>query len=78
MSNSSTTCAAKHFIQHLLVKDPKKRYTADAALNHPWLKVTAHLSLAALHIDGAAVERRSSQVVDETLISGSDERIQHH
>jgi len=29
--------AAKHFIQHLLVKDPKKRYTADAALAHPWV-----------------------------------------
>jgi calcium/calmodulin-dependent protein kinase I len=30
--------AAKHFIQHLLVKDPKKRYTADMAMNHPWVK----------------------------------------
>lgn len=30
--------AAKHFIQHLLVKDPKKRYTAELALNHPWVK----------------------------------------
>ena len=31
--------SAKHFIQHLLVKDPKKRYTAEAALSHPWIKV---------------------------------------
>jgi serine/threonine protein kinase len=31
--------AAKHFIQHLLVKDPKKRYTAESAINHPWVKV---------------------------------------
>jgi len=30
--------AAKHFIQHLLVKDPKKRYTAEIAMNHPWVK----------------------------------------
>jgi len=30
--------AAKHFIQHLLVKDPKKRNTAEIALNHPWIK----------------------------------------
>jgi len=30
--------AAKHFIQHLLVKDSKKRYTAESALNHPWVK----------------------------------------
>lgn len=28
---------AKHFIQHLLVKDPKKRYTAEDALAHPWV-----------------------------------------
>jgi len=30
--------AAKHFIQHLLVKDPKRRYTAETAVNHPWIK----------------------------------------
>lgn len=30
--------AAKHFIQHLLVKDPKKRMTCDTALQHPWIK----------------------------------------
>jgi calcium/calmodulin-dependent protein kinase I len=30
--------AAKHFIQHLLVKDPKQRFTAAQALNHPWVK----------------------------------------
>ncbi|PRP79974.1 hypothetical protein PROFUN_05950 [Planoprotostelium fungivorum] len=29
---------AKHFIQHLLVKDPKRRYTAEVAMNHPWIK----------------------------------------
>jgi len=32
------TPLAKHFIQHLLVKDPKKRYTAEGALTHPWVK----------------------------------------
>jgi len=37
--------AAKHFIQHLLVKDPKKRYTADLALSHPWVKGEAPLKL---------------------------------
>jgi len=37
--------AAKHFIQHLLVKDPKKRYTADAALQHPWVKGEGALKL---------------------------------
>ena len=36
---------AKHFIQHLLVKDPKKRYTADLALNHPWIKGESTLKL---------------------------------
>eukprot|EP01116_Phalansterium_solitarium_P013979 TRINITY_DN3145_c0_g1_i2.p1 TRINITY_DN3145_c0_g1~~TRINITY_DN3145_c0_g1_i2.p1 ORF type:complete len:345 (+),score=125.82 TRINITY_DN3145_c0_g1_i2:133-1167(+) len=29
---------ARHFVQHLLVKDTKKRYSADQALNHAWLK----------------------------------------
>jgi serine/threonine protein kinase len=28
---------AKDFIRHLLVKDPKERYTAEEALKHPWL-----------------------------------------
>jgi len=28
----------KHFIQHLLVRDPKKRYNAEQALRHPWVK----------------------------------------
>jgi serine/threonine protein kinase len=32
--------AAKHFIQHLLVKDPKARYTTEQALDHPWIKVS--------------------------------------
>jgi len=44
--------AAKHFNQHLLVKDPKKRYTAEAALNHPWLKgETAKLSMRPSFLD---------------------------
>lgn len=29
---------AQDFIQCLMMKDPKKRYTADVALEHPWLK----------------------------------------
>jgi len=37
--------AAKHFIQHLLVKDPKKRYTAELALSHPWVKGESALKL---------------------------------
>jgi len=32
------TPSAKHFIEHLLVKDPSKRYTAAQALQHPWVK----------------------------------------
>ena len=30
---------AKDFIRHLIVVDPKKRYTAKEALKHPWLDV---------------------------------------
>jgi len=29
---------AKDFIRHLLVKNPKDRFTADQALEHPWLR----------------------------------------
>jgi len=32
------TPTAKHFIQHLLVLDPAKRYSVESALNHPWVK----------------------------------------
>lgn len=32
---------AKDFIRHLLVKDPKDRYTAEQAMEHPWLKSNA-------------------------------------
>jgi len=30
--------SAKNLIEHLLVVEPSKRYTADEALAHPWLK----------------------------------------
>jgi len=39
------SAAAKHFVQHLLVKDTKKRLTAEQALNHPWIKGGAGLSV---------------------------------
>ncbi|XP_029457004.1 calcium/calmodulin-dependent protein kinase type 1 isoform X4 [Rhinatrema bivittatum] len=29
--------SAKDFIQHLMEKDPSKRYTCDQALQHPWI-----------------------------------------
>jgi calcium/calmodulin-dependent protein kinase I len=34
----NVSASAKDLIKHLLVKDPKKRYTATQSLNHPWLK----------------------------------------
>jgi serine/threonine protein kinase len=30
--------AAKDLIKHCLLVDPRKRYTADQALQHPWLQ----------------------------------------
>jgi len=35
---------AKDLVRHLLVKDPKKRFTAAQTLNHPWVKQSAALS----------------------------------
>jgi len=32
---------AKDLIRHLLVKDPKNRYTAQQALEHPWIQGTS-------------------------------------
>jgi serine/threonine protein kinase len=34
----------KDFIRQLLVPDPQRRLTADQALQHPWLTVTAEVS----------------------------------
>ncbi|OII72660.1 protein kinase domain-containing protein [Cryptosporidium andersoni] len=34
---------AQHFVQWLLETDPKKRPTAEAALNHRWLRCTSNL-----------------------------------
>ena len=34
----SVSKEAKDFINNLLKTDPKQRLTAEAALNHPWLK----------------------------------------
>jgi len=36
--------SAKDLIKHLLVKDPKQRFNAGQALNHPWLKQGKDLS----------------------------------
>ena len=35
----SVSSEAKDLISHLLVKNPKKRYTASEALEHPWFKM---------------------------------------
>ncbi|PSN41147.1 hypothetical protein C0J52_05197 [Blattella germanica] len=35
---SKTSELAKDFMSHLLLKDPKKRYSASECLQHPWLK----------------------------------------
>jgi serine/threonine protein kinase len=34
---NNLSASAKDLLQHLLEIDPKKRYTADEALNHPWV-----------------------------------------
>jgi calcium/calmodulin-dependent protein kinase I len=32
------SASAQHLVQHLLVRDPSKRYTAEQALSHPWIQ----------------------------------------
>lgn len=36
------SAAAKHFISHLLVRDPTKRLSTKQALEHPWIQGAAH------------------------------------
>nr|XP_044992963.1 serine/threonine-protein kinase DCLK3 [Jaculus jaculus]XP_044992964.1 serine/threonine-protein kinase DCLK3 [Jaculus jaculus] len=37
--------AAKDLVRHLLVIDPKKRYTAHQVLQHPWIETVGQISL---------------------------------
>ena len=63
--------AAKHFIQHLLVRDPKKRFTAKQALNHPWVKVRFPLlSLFLRHFVSVLMKigARGFSIVSSTLL----------
>ena len=41
---------AKDLIKHLLVQDPKNRYTAEQVLNHTWIKDGASLGNAQLQM----------------------------
>ncbi|XP_005348073.1 serine/threonine-protein kinase DCLK3 [Microtus ochrogaster] len=38
----SISDAAKDLVRHLLVVDPKKRYTAHQVLQHPWIEMAGH------------------------------------
>jgi len=71
---------AKDFIQHLLVKDPEERYTAEQALAHPWitskapdrqLNVGQRLSAYQLQRKEAKAKARSGGG-DEGSLSRSD------
>ncbi|KAH0501001.1 Serine/threonine-protein kinase DCLK3 [Microtus ochrogaster] len=39
---SLLSTAAKDLVRHLLVVDPKKRYTAHQVLQHPWIEMAGH------------------------------------
>lgn len=41
---------SKNFVGGLLIKDPKKRMTAEQALNHPWVKVSFFLSFLSIFV----------------------------
>ncbi|XP_008853302.1 serine/threonine-protein kinase DCLK3-like [Nannospalax galili] len=42
----SISDAAKDLVKHLLVVDPKKRYTAHQVLQHPWVELAGYPSTA--------------------------------
>jgi len=65
--NAEISPEAKHLIQHLIEKDPSKRYTAEQALLHPWVtgkgvsrikKLRSNLSSSNLNTNS---EKRSSK-----------------
>lgn len=39
---SLPSTAAKDLVRHLLVVDPKKRYTAHQVLQHPWIEMAGY------------------------------------
>ncbi|XP_050996063.1 serine/threonine-protein kinase DCLK3 [Acomys russatus] len=45
--------AAKDLVRHLLVVDPKKRYTAHQVLQHPWIEAARHLSTVNAEKEGS-------------------------
>jgi serine/threonine protein kinase len=52
---------AKHLIQHLLEKDPERRYTAEQCFNHPWVSGTGVSGAKRLRGSGGpALEKRKS------------------
>lgn len=54
--------AAKDLVKHLLVVDPKKRYTAHQVLQHPWIGMAGHPSTANAQKEGlSSSEGRQSQ-----------------
>ena len=41
---SPLSTAAKDLVRNLLEVDPKKRYTAEQVLQHPWIEMVGHPS----------------------------------
>ena len=57
---SGVSAAAQDFIRRLLVTDLNKRPTAEEALQHPWLALTAPSTAAAADGDGGASNTEAS------------------
>jgi calcium-dependent protein kinase len=47
---------AKALIRHLLKMNPKERYTAEQALNHPWVKNKAPNAAAGIKVSGGLLD----------------------
>eukprot|EP01114_Cavostelium_apophysatum_P023101 TRINITY_DN859_c0_g1_i1.p1 TRINITY_DN859_c0_g1~~TRINITY_DN859_c0_g1_i1.p1 ORF type:complete len:300 (+),score=72.46 TRINITY_DN859_c0_g1_i1:73-972(+) len=59
---------AKNFISKLLVVDPKKRYTATQALEHPWLVKGGSDKVLSVHSDKAVRYNSQRKLLSQTNV----------
>jgi len=69
---SGISVYAKDFIKCLLAADPKKRYTAEQALKHPWIQntvpITNKFNLRS-SMESFVIQRKSLKESDSMVIN---------